>query len=501
MEKTVNGHLDDENVTPANIRRLALAWLHKNKDWLLVIDDADDEALIATVFPSTPPLRSGHILLTSRVSTGWNNWYRNSRLLEVNLMSGRDSAIYLLQEEMSGNDGSVSVKNAEKQLEQMRRLNKEEYDALVWLGDVGGLHGLPLALRQASRYITEYKVTFSHYKRLYETCRLDIFKHAAKTDPLAAWLEANDLHQDYAPRLREVVRHNTLRLKSFTRDQLQERPISMEESDVVSFLRAQRDTDANFFALMLDPSRENFLTTWKLNYDKLCEDAATKEFILLCSCFASRIQIALLADGARYLGHGALRDFLKVQHCSGESRSGIEICQRVRELIEKLRKVSLATMVVGHHEEPHTDNELTRFGAFTVHHLVQQVVFLKFVTREDKIRSLNNAMRILEELRFLGKVNFELGRLTEAEECFEECLALYKKLYGENDTRIAFAMQGIGRVQQNNPTYMKDTIKRKEIETLLETLQIKREYFKYDNCSDNYSIAHGRYTEGLKEKA
>ncbi|XP_070548145.1 uncharacterized protein [Ptychodera flava] len=592
---TVNGSLNEENVTPANIRRLALAWLHKNKDWLLIIDDADDVALIMTALSSTPPLRDGHILLTSRVSIGWNNWYRNSRLLEVNLMSGRDSAIYLLREKMTGNGGSVSVKGAERQLEVMKHSNKEEYEALVWLGDVGGLHGLPLALRQASRYITQFNVGFSHYKTLYEACRLDIFKHAAETDPLAAWLKANRLKPDYASRLRQVVENNTIMLKSLTKDQLQEPPIVMLESDVTAFLKAQKDTDANFFALMLDPSRENFLTTWKLNYDKLCECAATKEFILLCSCFASRIQIALLADGARYLGHGALRNFLKVQHCTGECRSGIEICQRVRELIEQLRKVSLATIIVGHPEESHSDNELIRFGAFTVHHLVQQVVFLKFVTREDKIRSLNNAMRILEgifpkvqqvasdnfevlfsepihdrhliiaihtlalgrqieslekddihdlsktgqlfssvgtylrrlgrmkdarllyklmarlsrwrtkgskhdlanELHFLGKVNFELGRLTEAEECFEECLALYKKLYGENDIRIAFAMQGIGRVQQNNPTYMQDDIKRKEIEKLLlETLQMKRDYFKYDNHSENYSIAHALHQLG-----
>ncbi|XP_070551494.1 uncharacterized protein [Ptychodera flava] len=599
---TINIHLDDDNVTPSHIRRLALVWLHKNKDWLLVIDDADDIALIATVFPSTPPLRHGHILLTSRVGVGWDNWYKNSRLLEVSLMSGRDSAIYLLREKMSGNNGSVTPKDAERQLDVIKYSDKEEYEALVWLGDVGGLHGHPLALRQASRYITQYNLTFSQYRRLYETCRLDIFKHAAETDPLAAWLNANGLRQDYASRFREVVQNNTLKLKSFTSDQLEKAPIHMEENDIVSFLKAQRDTDANFFALMLDPSRENFLTTWKLNYDKLCEDAATKEFILLCSCFASRIQIALLVDGAIYLVHGALRDHLKV-HCGGDSRSGVEICQRVHQHLAKLKEVSLAAMVVGHHEEPHTDNELTRFGAFTVHHLVQQVVFLKFVTRRDKIRSLNNAMRVLEgmfpkvqqaaadnfevlfnepiqdrhliiaihtlalgrqieslekddiqdlnntrplfssvgtylrrlgrtkdarllyklmarlsrwrtkgseydladELRFLGKVNFELGRVIEAEECFEECLALYEKLYGAKDIRIAFAMQGVGRAQQNNPIYMQDGTKRKEIESLLiETLKIKREYYKYDNNSDHYSVAHalhqlGRFYQDIED--
>ncbi|XP_070550096.1 uncharacterized protein [Ptychodera flava] len=588
---TVNGRLPSDNVTPGNIRRLALAWLHNNKDWLLVIDDADDVALIATVFSSTPPLHDGHILITSRVSIGWDKWYKNSCLLEVNLMSGRDSAIYLLREKMSGMDGSVSVKDAERQLELIEKTNREEYEALVWLGDVGGLHGLPLALRQASRYITQYNITFSQYRRLYETCRLDIFKHAAETDPLAAWLKASGLNPDYASRIREVVQSNTLRLKTFTRDELKRPPISMEDSDVTCFLKAQRDTDVHFFALMLDPSRENFLTTWKLNYDKLCEDAATKEFILLCSCFASRIQIALLADGAKYLVHGALRDFLKVQHSSGGSGSEIKICQRVHQLIEKLKQVSLATTVVGHPEAAHTDNELTRFGTFAVYHLVQQVVFLKFVSREDKIITLNNAMRILEgmfpkvqqeatdnyevlfnepihdrhliiaihtlalgrqieslekdevgdlndtaglfssvgtylrrlgrpedarllyslmvrlsrwrnnvseceladELRFLGKVNFELERFNEAEECFEECLAVYKRLCDQNDMRIAFAMQGVARVQQNNPKYMQDQEKRKKIERLLlETLKTKEEHYKYDISNGQHCVAHGK---------
>ncbi|XP_077983221.1 uncharacterized protein LOC144438063 [Glandiceps talaboti] len=602
LEQRVNEHIQHDEETPSNIRRLAWTWLQRHKNWLVVIDDADELDLIKAAFPNKPPLQHGHILITSRLSEGWKTWYQNSDVIEVKHMSRRDAALYLLREKMMAQGNEPTIKNAIEELEHLKEVDPEEYEALMWLGDVGALQGLPLALQQASRFIGN-EITFTHYRDLYETNRLEIFKYAAESDPLTGWLKANRLYASYAPRLRDVVDNNTLRLKTISTEELQEKPIMMTNEDVTLFHKAQRDTDADYFALIVDPSKESFLTTWKMNFDRICEDRIMKEFLLICACLSSRIQISLLAEGARHMYGTQLQGFLcEKKFDNDDPKSVVYTSGKVLHLFKILKQVSFATNVVGESEE-HEDHNLGRFGVFSLHHLVQQVIFLKLVHLRDKIMSVNSTMKMLaamfpkvqqvasdnfevlfsepiqdghsiiafhtlalarqieslekseiadlssthalfssvgvylrrlgrnrdarrlyklmarlsswrkpilerelsEELRCLGKVNFELGRLQSAEENFKQCLELYRKLYNGNHIKVAFAMQGIARVQQNNKAYMENKEKQREIEKLLkDTLQRKREYYKADGNCDHYSVAHalhqlGRFYQDIGE--
>ncbi|XP_077866660.1 uncharacterized protein LOC144355116 [Saccoglossus kowalevskii] len=584
--------LRDEDETPNYIRMQALKFLHQTKNWLLVIDNADDPSIVKTVIPENPRLRNGHIIITSRATNTWDGWY-NVQTIRVSHLTPHDSAIYLLRRQCAARGKEMTNTEAERKLNQLRNERKDEYDALLWIGDLTALQGLPLALQQADKYIAMFNMTFMGYKKEYTKCRLSVFQHS-QYDPVEGWLKSNGLNPEYAPSLRQVVRGETLKLKTISSAELRNAPIYMKNCEIIEFQKAQRETNSDFFALMIDPCRECFLTTWKMNFDKLCCDTATKEFMLLCSCLASRIQIALLANGADKLNQCQLRMKL-LSECKDSSKGSTGsrlITSQIRTLVRVLMESSFASMIT---ENTSDSNELDKSGTFTMHHLVQQVMFLDFVGRNEKIQAVNNAILVLEnafpdiddvgddnfealygqpisdehslivfhtlalarqieslgcddilnlrsthnlfsavgiylrrlgrardarrlyklmarlsrwckpireellkeELRCLGKVNFELGRYEDAERYFKEAVDLYRKLNGDDNIKTVYALQGLVKVQQNNRKYMQDPGKRLEIKKLLhEILDRKRKFFELKVEKNDYTIAHALYQIG-----
>ncbi len=70
----------------------ALAWLDAHPGWLLIIDNVDTEEAAAEVERLLARLRSGHVLITSRIS----NWVAGVVPLELDVLALNDAADFLL---------------------------------------------------------------------------------------------------------------------------------------------------------------------------------------------------------------------------------------------------------------------------------------------------------------------------------------------------------------------------------------------------------------------
>src|SRR5258708_2930638 len=131
-----------------------LRWLASNRDWLLILDNADDLELAADFIPLAS---SGHILLTTRAqSTG-----AIANSIEVEKMGQAEGALLLLRR--------AKKLAADALLERAPATDRSLAETIVT-----ELGGLPLALDQAGAYIEETNCGLSGYLNLYPTRHKDL---------------------------------------------------------------------------------------------------------------------------------------------------------------------------------------------------------------------------------------------------------------------------------------------------------------------------------------
>jgi tetratricopeptide (TPR) repeat protein len=146
----------DQGLVVAAVKR----WLASTRDWLLILDNADDLEMAADFLPLAS---SGHILLTTRAqSTGT---IANS--IEVEKMEQAEGALLLLRRAKKLAAGAP--------LEQAPATDRSLAEAVV-----KELDGLPLALDQAGAYIEETNYSLSGYLDLYRTHRKDLLQRRSK---------------------------------------------------------------------------------------------------------------------------------------------------------------------------------------------------------------------------------------------------------------------------------------------------------------------------------
>ena len=127
-------------------------WLEQNPGWLLVLDNADDPAMI---WPFLPQRGKGHVLLTSRAHTFQTLGIFAPR--EVNVLPPAEAREFLLRR--TGKDPNATSPDADA-------LAKE-------------LGYLPLALEQAAAYIAENKSNFARYVDAFRKQRLKVLEKSA----------------------------------------------------------------------------------------------------------------------------------------------------------------------------------------------------------------------------------------------------------------------------------------------------------------------------------
>lgn len=138
-------------------------WLAQQEDWLLILDNADDLAMVKVFLPAR---RNGHILLTTRArATG-----ALAQPIEIDKMESGEGILLLLRR-----SGLIA---ADGQAEQVTEEARNAATAIVT-----ALDGLPLALDQAGGYIEENGSTLTDYLRFYQNHRKELLSRRSQLSP------------------------------------------------------------------------------------------------------------------------------------------------------------------------------------------------------------------------------------------------------------------------------------------------------------------------------
>lgn len=131
-------------------------WLKTHDRWLLILDNADDLALVCDFLPRAG---AGHVLLTTRaVSMG-----RLASCIEVETLDQETGALFLLRR--------AGLLAADASLDQAA-----DGDLALARELVGKMGGLPLALDQAGAYVEEMQCSLADYLHLYSKHRTALLK-------------------------------------------------------------------------------------------------------------------------------------------------------------------------------------------------------------------------------------------------------------------------------------------------------------------------------------
>lgn len=138
-------------------------WLAQQTGWLLILDNADDLALVADFLPTG---EDGHILLTTRAqATG-----KIASSIAVEKMEPDEGALLLLRR--------IRLLPLDAPLHQASAAARSQAQAIV-----AALDGLPLALDQAGAYIEETGCCLSDYLQLYHARKTALLNRQSSVSP------------------------------------------------------------------------------------------------------------------------------------------------------------------------------------------------------------------------------------------------------------------------------------------------------------------------------
>jgi tetratricopeptide (TPR) repeat protein len=131
-------------------------WLQTHRNWLLILDNADELALLPAFLP---PASAGHMLLTTRATAIGRLAHR----LEIETLLPEQGALLLLRR------AAFLVPDAE-----LLHVAPQERELAVQLSQELG--GLPLALDQAGAYLEETGTNLADYWHIYEQHRAELLQ-------------------------------------------------------------------------------------------------------------------------------------------------------------------------------------------------------------------------------------------------------------------------------------------------------------------------------------
>lgn len=131
-------------------------WLQTHRGWLLILDNADELALLPDFLP---PSMGGHMLLTTRAAaTG-----RLAHRLEIETLLPEQGALFLLRR------SALLAPNAT-----LEQASAQEWQLAWQISEELG--GLPLALDQAGAYLEETGTSLVSYWQIYQQHRADLLE-------------------------------------------------------------------------------------------------------------------------------------------------------------------------------------------------------------------------------------------------------------------------------------------------------------------------------------
>lgn len=143
-------HEQDPHLVVAAMQR----WLATHREWLLILDNADDLAMVDAFLSDAD---TGQVLLTTRAQAGGSI----AHTIEVEKMDLQEGVLLLLRRAKLIGSGGTSEQAALKHRAVAEAIVRE-------------LDGLPLALDQAGAYIEETQCSLSSYLERYRKRHLDL---------------------------------------------------------------------------------------------------------------------------------------------------------------------------------------------------------------------------------------------------------------------------------------------------------------------------------------
>lgn len=141
----------DQQITIKAFKR----WLASQRDWLLILDNADDVEMVRDFLPDGPHI-NGHIILTTRAQALGNI----ADVIDIEKM-GKEEGVQFLLKRVKTDAHSASERVAAEAI-------------------VEALDGFPLALDQAGAYVEETGCSLAHYLNFYRTHRKDLMQRRGR---------------------------------------------------------------------------------------------------------------------------------------------------------------------------------------------------------------------------------------------------------------------------------------------------------------------------------
>lgn len=136
--------------------RAVKTWLQTHHGWLLILDNADELALLPNFLP---PSLGGHLLLTTRAAaTG-----RLAHRMEIEILRPEHGALFLLRR------AALIPVDAD-----LLQASQEERELALHISQELG--GLPLALDQAGAYLEETGMDLAGYWQIYQQHRAELLR-------------------------------------------------------------------------------------------------------------------------------------------------------------------------------------------------------------------------------------------------------------------------------------------------------------------------------------
>lgn len=421
-----------------------LRWLNGHTDWLLIYDNALNEAAVRAYLPQA---RSGHILVTSRDP----NWRGVAQSLEVKTLDTEAAAKFLL--ERTGQADAAAA----------RELALE-------------LGGLPLALEQAGAYGEATGQPLAAYLRLFRQRWKELMQRSQPADYPATVATTWEISFEAAQRecpaaaallnllafcapeelplavLRDGVEHLPEELAAAVADELafedaiaalRRYSLLTREGDNVALHRlvqmAARDrlgdegqprwAEAALRVInKMFPFESDDVRTWDVCVRMLPHAQAV-------TAFADTWQLAPETAGRLYNQIGL---YLWGRAQYAEARKALERALNLDETTYGLNHPKVAEVVSNLGVVLQHQGDLV--GA---HQCVERALRLNEAAfgpnHPNLARSINN----------LGEVLRNLGNFTEARQCFERALKLFELHLGNDHPNVAAGLNNLGEVLRN----------------------------------------------------
>ena len=387
------------------------AWLAGRSKWLLILDNADELAMVKEFIPLA---FQGHLLLTTRAQVMGGL----ARKIEVEAMRPETGALLLLRRAGLLAPDTPLEQTSPADVIVAKELSKE-------------MGGLPLALDQAGAYIEEVPCSPQDYQQLYQTRRTELLKGRGGVAPdypesvATTWSLAFQKVERGNPAASDL-----LRLCAFLH------PDAIPEEMIA---KGAQHLGPQLQATASDPLALNKAITALRAYSLLNRDATNKTLSI------HRLVQAVLRED---MNEKTARQWMK-RVVEAVSEVFPEVQPETWTHCERLLPHALVCIAFIKQENmtfPKTAAFLQRVGWYLevraryaeAEPLLQRALVMRNQEEPPKL------LDIVQCLRYLGEIYYYLGRYPQSEQHYQEALTLCKQAFGTEHPATAQSLNDLG---------------------------------------------------------